>query len=140
MTDDIPRTVDPLVKVARDLREIERLAGELEAQAIADASHPLMPGGRAMVALAPVASPEAWENLEQATERALRGHPGYSKAYTSAEDEDPEEAWPAFQLLRFWSESWRREREADYDDRRVSIETEAAFLRWSLEWAWDNEL
>src|SRR5690349_17684165 len=82
-----------LVDVARDLREIERMATELQDQAVADANHPLMPGGRAMVALGPVASLEAWENYEQATERTMSGIPGYERIYTSAEDEDPEQAW-----------------------------------------------
>ena len=122
-----------MTKVARDLTEILNLHARLASQAEHQASHPMMPGGMAMVALAGVANLEAWENLNDATER-------YSRAYTSIEDEDPEEAWSAFQLIEFWSESWRRERDAEYDGSRPTIETEANFLRWSLEWAWQNEV
>lgn len=121
-----------MTKAARDLRAIEDMAEHLEAEAIHKGSHWLMPGGPAMVALGPVANLEAWENYTQASER-------YGRAYTSAEDEDPEHAWPPFQLLRFWSEAWRRERGADYLDK-PTIATEANWLRWQLEWAWENEL
>jgi hypothetical protein len=122
---------DPRVDVATNLRRIEEMAARLEAEAIHKASHHLMPGGPAMVALGPVANLEAWENLTQASER-------YQRAYTSAEDEDPEQSWPPFQLLRFWSEAWRRERDADYLDN-PTIATEANWLRWQIEWAWENE-
>jgi hypothetical protein len=123
----------PTVRVARDLTEIVDLHARLAAQAENEASHALMPGGNAMVALGNVANIEAWENHHQATER-------YARAYTSVVDEDPDEAWSAFQLLEFWSEQWRRQRDAEYDDApRPTIETEANFLRWSLEWAWQNE-
>jgi hypothetical protein len=53
-----------------------------------------------MVELGNVANIEAWTNQQDATER-------YGRAYTSAEDEDPDDAWPAFQLIEFWSEQWR---------------------------------
>lgn len=135
-----------MVTVARNLREIERLANELQAQAIADSRSRLMPGGRAMVAMAPVANLEAWENLNAATDRAagrstVAALTGIGKAYTSDEDEDPEKAWPPFQMLVFWSEGWRSETGTEYDDERwkPTIQSEASFLRHALEWAWDNE-
>lgn len=121
----------PVVKVARDLTEIVNLHERLAAQAEHQASHSLMPGAHAMVALGNVANMEAWENRHQATER-------YARAYTSVEDEDPDEAWSAFQLLEFWSERWRREHGAEYDTR-PTISTEANFIRWALDWAWDHE-
>lgn len=124
-------SIHPTTKVARDLTEIVELSERLAAQAEHQASHSLMPGGHAMVALGNVANMEAWENRQQATER-------YRKAYTSVEDEDPDEAWSPFQLLEFWSEQWRREHGAEYD-ARPTITTEASFIRWSLEWAWKNE-
>lgn len=123
--------VHPTAKVARDLTEIVDLHERLAAQAEHQATHSLMPGGHAMVALAPVANLEAWENLNDATER-------YAKAYTSAEDEDPDEAWSPFQILEFWSEQWRREHGAEYGTR-PTITSEANFIRWALDWAWDNE-
>jgi hypothetical protein len=133
------RTGNPKVDVATDLREIERLAGELEAQAIAEARSHLMPGGRAMIALAPVANLEAWANLNSLTERSELS--GLARAYTCADDEDPEEHWPPFQLLAFWSESWRAETGMEYDDDRwrPTLTSEASFLRLSIEWAWEHE-
>lgn len=124
-------TSDPLGKVDRDLGEIIDLHAKLLTQAVRDGAHRLMPGGHAMVALANVANMEAWENQQQATER-------YEQAYTSVEDEDPDDAWSPFQLLEFWSEQWRREHGAEYG-RRPTIATEASFLRWCLNWAWENE-
>lgn len=125
---------DPVTKVARDLTEILALHQTLADQAVSKADSPLMPGGTAMVALGNVANMEAWENRQQATERyADRG-----RAYTSVADEDPDEAWSAFQLLEFWSEQWRTEHRAEYDTR-PTIVTEAGFIRWALNWAWDNE-
>lgn len=123
--------VHPTAKVARDLSEIVDMHERLASQAEHQASHALMPGGHAMVAMGNVANIEAWENRHQATER-------YAKAYTSVEDEDPDEAWSAFQLLEFWSEQWRREHEAEYD-QRPTITSEANFIRWALNWAWENE-
>lgn len=123
--------IHPTAKVARDLTEILDLYARLATQAEHQASHPLMPGGPAMVELGSVANLEAWEYRQQASER-------YAAAYTSAEDEDPEESWPAFQMLEFWSEAWRREREAEYDTQ-PTIASEANFIRWSLDWAWENE-
>lgn len=124
--------IHPTTRVARDLTEIIDLHARLAAQAENQASHSLMPGGHAMVALGGVANLEAWENLQDATER-------YSKAYTSAEDEDPDEAWSPFQILVFWSEQWRREHGAEYDSR-PTIASEANFIRWQLDWAWSNEM
>lgn len=121
----------PTAKVARDLSAIVELHERLASQAEHQASHALMPGGLAMVALGDVANMEAWENRQQATER-------YAKAYTSVVDEDPDEAWSAFQLLEFWSEQWRREHGAEYGTR-PTITTEANFIRWALDWAWQNE-
>jgi hypothetical protein len=125
----------PTVTVARHLREItDELWPRLLEQAEHQARSRLMPGGEAMVALGNVANVEAWENMHQATER-------YGRAYTSVADEDPDQAWSAYQLLEFWSEAWRAERGAEYDasEYRTTVATEAAFLRSCLDWAWDNE-
>lgn len=130
---------DPVTKVARDLSAIVELYIRLLSQAVQQAGHPMMPGGPAMAALGNVANMESWENQQQATER-YHDHADVRlrRCYTSVEDEDPDEAWSAFQLLEFWSEGWRAEHGAEYG-QRPSIATEASFLRWSLNWAWDNE-
>lgn len=124
----------PTVKTARDLTEILDLYARLRAHALNHASDRLMPGGHAMVALGKVANLEAWENMQQATER-------YGRAYTSVEDEDPDEAWSAYQLLEYWSEDWRRIHQAEYDaeEFKRTVATEANFIRSILDWAWDNE-
>ena len=85
-----------------------------------------------MVELGPVTNIERWCHMNDSTERLGR-------AYTSEPDEDPDEAWSAFQLIEFWSEEWRRELGAEYDEQRPTIATEANFVRHALEWAWENE-
>lgn len=125
----------PVVKVARDLTEILDLYAKLREQAERDARAKVdgtsLPGGAAMIDLGPVANLEAWEHQHQTGERIGR-------AYTCASDEDPDEHWSAFQLIEFWSEAWRREHGAEYD-QRPTIASEASFVRWALGWAWDNE-
>lgn len=128
------QTTHPTTKVARDLTEIINLHASLLDHAVdAERARPLtgLPGGGAMVALGNVANVEAWDNHQQATER-------YGRAYTSVADEDPDEAWSAFQLLEFWSERWRAAHGAEYG-KRPTIVTEANFIRWALDWAWDHE-
>lgn len=129
------QTAHPIAKVDRDLREIINLHATLLTEAIHSANAQIdnhsLPGGRAMVELGSIANLEAWTNQQGATER-------YERAYTSAEDEDPDEAWPVSQLIEFWSEQWRVEHDAEYG-QRTNIHSEASFLRNCLEWAWDNE-
>lgn len=143
MSDDDQQTeAGPVTKVARDLTEILTLYAELRDQAEAKANATVdgtgLPGGLSMVALGNVANQEAWANQHQATERHRLGVKGYDRAYTSVEDEDPDEAWSAFQLLEFWSEQWRAEHGAEYG-QRPTIASEANFIRHSLNWAWDHE-
>lgn len=142
MSDDEQPEVEvgPVTKVARDLTEILELNARLLTQAVSKANAKVdgtgLPGGAAMVALAPAASHEAWENMNQASER-------YGLAYTSAEDEDPEDAWSPFQQLDFWAEQWRTEHGMEFEPTphrpRPTIASEANFIRWALNWAWDNE-
>lgn len=127
MTDD----VDPVTKVAIDLREIVDLYADLLAQAVNDADDPLIPGGEAMVGMSPVASIEGWENLNATAERT-------GLALTHPEDEDPDDLWPPLQTLLFWSEDWRREHGYELE-RRPTIASEVGFLRNMLTWAWDHE-
>lgn len=126
----------PTVKVARDLTEIVAMCAQLDDQAEHKANATIdgtsLPGGAAMVALAPVANIEAWGNLEATTERMGRD-------YVSVEDEDGD--WePPLQTLRFWSEDWRRIHGKEYDGFRPTVASEANFVRWALDWAWENEL
>ena len=128
---------DPTVPVARDLAASVALADDLAAQAVNHADHHLMPGGEAMVALGPVASPEAVEWRVWSGEHGLAPYP------THVADQDPDDLWPPLQLLLFWSEQWRVERGAE-SDLRPTIHSEATWLRANLGWAaeraweWDD--
>lgn len=122
--------VSATVKVARDLTEILKLAEGLRVEAEYNANDPLMPGGLAMVALGGVANLEAWENRYEAAEKLGRpaDHVG-----------DEDDQWePPLQTLCFWSEQWRAQHGAEYD-QRPTLETETNYIRWALDWAWDNE-
>lgn len=124
---------DSRTTVAQHLRAILDMAAMLGDRAHDLADDPDIPGGDAMVNLASVANLEAWENLQGSTERLQR-------AYTSVADEDPDEAWPPFQRLNFWSEDWRRQLGMDYL-ARPTITSEARFLANPdvIAWAWDTE-
>lgn len=135
MNDSYEPQAGPVVEVARNLSEIERLADALEAQAIAQATDRLMPGGAAMVALGPVANLEAWQNR---VDTALRM--AYENGLTLPTIDDDSDDEPPLQTLLFWSEEWRREHGYELDGRLPSLSSEAAFLRWALNWAWDNEV
>lgn len=117
--------------VARDLTAICELVDALEDQAVAKSTDREIPGGAAMVALAPVASPEAWEFTYEAREERGRD-------VTHVADHDDDFA-PPLQLLLFWSEEWRREHNRE-SDRRPTVASEAAFIRQCLDWAWEHEV
>lgn len=131
--------ISPLVKVARDLREIEELNEALLVQAIHKAGDRLMPGGEAMVALAHVGSPAEWsENVAAEELYHLATCPKLDHTRCRYAETEEDEGEPPLQTLLFWSEQWRAE--AGYSlDRRPTIATETNFIRGSLDWAWDNE-
>lgn len=136
-TDEQP---EPVVKVARDLTAIEHLTAALLTQAVHKANDPLMPGGRAMVMLAGVASPETWERRVEVTEDAWWDSddvPMEDRPDWLGNDED--DAWePPLQTLLFWSEAWRGEHGYPLPVP-TTIASEANFIRWALNWAWENE-
>lgn len=123
-------TRDPLVNTAQNLTEIVHLYADLRTQAIHKANARELPGGRAMIALAPVANREAWENMQATTERTGRH-------YTAPELEDDEDT--PLETIAFWSERWRKALGAEYDGQIHSILTEVNFLKWNLDWATRNE-
>lgn len=126
--------------VASDLRAIVTLHERLLTQAVHDANDRLLPGGKAMVDLAYVGSPETWANLIDGKERAWSADPYVRMEdmpdWTEAEDDSWE---PPLQTLCYWSDQWRVIHDKELDGRRATIGTETNFLRWCLEWAWDNE-
>ena len=136
--------VKPVVKVARDLREIESLYEALLAQAIHKAGARIdgtsLPGGGAMVALAHVGSPDEWSENIAAAEfqhlaNCLRLDHTRCRYAEHALDEDGSE--PPLQTLLFWSEQWRVEHGYPIEGRATMV-SEVRFLRWALEWAWDS--
>lgn len=131
----------PLVAAARALSAIEDAYTRLRERAIDHGAHRLMPGGPAMVALAGVASPDEWSEIIAAEElRHLSTCPKPSHAHCHyadhANDDDGQE--PPLQTLLFWSEAWRTEHQWPMP-ARPTVATEAAFIRWALNWAWDHE-
>jgi hypothetical protein len=137
--------LDLVTQVARDLTAIERLAGDLETQAVHHAGSKLMPGGEAMVQLGPTASMDEW--AEQLAALELRHETGpYACPKPSHRDckiaphvADEDDTWPAFQTLRFWSEQWREQEGYPLEGRRPTIATEAGLIRHMLHWAWEHE-
>lgn len=127
----------PTVKVAQDLSTIVRLAKLLPDQAVHLATDRLMPGGKAMVALAHVANLEAWEHRYEGAEAYNAEHPDNPVDLSHIEDED--DHWePPLQTLVFWSEKWRQALGAEYDTT-PTIHREAAFLKAQLSWATVHE-
>ncbi|HET7326966.1 MAG TPA: hypothetical protein VFJ14_06720 [Nocardioidaceae bacterium] len=131
------RAAHPTVKVATNLTAIVALAEVLDVEAIRRANDRLMPGGHATVALAGVANLEAWANLVDTAERYALDH----------DDQPPESDdadWePPLQTLLFWSEDLRRVHDQEFEPTphrpRPTIASEANFIRWQLDWMWDNE-
>lgn len=117
---------DLIAETSRNLDQILDLCVALPARAADLGGSVLMPGGDAMVELGPVARADVWLRRQELDQAAGIRH-------DHAEDADPDEHWTAYQTLRFWSESWRIDRDADYPDLRPTIETEAKWLRANLD-------
>lgn len=117
-------------KVARDLHEIAALATALHDQAIHKANAALMPGGDAMVALAPVGNQEAWQHRYDTAERLA-----LDTSFVELEDDADQ---PPLQMLRAWSDRYRAVLGAEYD-HIPTIASETNFLRFHLDWIAMNE-
>lgn len=122
--------------VSKNLDAIQDMAARLEARAIDRANDKLMPGGEALVNLAGVGSKQVWERRNELAEEV--------GDYDKPSFEDPDEMWPAIQMLWFWSETYRATLGMDYDDPRwrPTLISEAGFLRNRdvAEWIWENEI
>lgn len=117
-------------KVSRDLTAINELAVMLHDQALHKANDKLMPGGEAMVALAPVGNAEAWEHRYETAERL-----GLDTSYIQ---DNLENEAPPLQRIRYWSDRYRTALGADYD-LIPTIASETNFLRFHLDWIGMNE-
>jgi hypothetical protein len=138
MSDLTTRPDSPVVKVAQNLSAITELYEDLLVQAIHKANDKLMPGGEAMVALAPAGSPDDWsENIAAAEFRHIAACPKHNhadcKIAEHVADEDDQEA--PLQTLRYWTERWR-----GYPvESRPTMFTETRYIRARLNWAWQHE-
>ena len=115
-------------QILGNLAAINTLANQLQARAIDQAGHPLMPGGEAMTSLAGCASLEGWANRNDHRER--QGH--YD------DTEDPENTWPPIQRLWYWTEAWREQHDQP-TDQRPTLQTETGFLAKIIDWIIDHE-
>lgn len=133
-------TTDPTVGINRDLTEILNLSEALSDQAIEHARDRLMPGGLAMVSIAPVGSPEKYDLRVDAHERRAT----YLAETFDLDRDDvlPElydDEWePPLQTLRYWAERWRGVRD-DENPVTATIETEVRFVRWCVTHGWAQE-
>lgn len=140
MNDQHEADAAPVVKVARHLTAIETMAGQLADQAIHSANDRDLPGGNAMVALAPVADPDQYaENVEAAELRHMDDPLRYPASTLDMAHEDDDLA-PVLQTLRSWSTPWRALYGFPLDGRRATVATETGFLRGMLNTAWDDDL
>jgi len=146
--------IDP-TKVSRDLAEIIDLEQRLLAQAVNTAGAVVdghsLPGGNAMVSLAPVGDLAVWSGriaraerdwiaAEQRAGRTVVGPEGQVVAIDETRrpdwGADEDDSWePALQTLRFWSDHYRKVLGMQYD-LIPTITTEAKFLRHDTVLPW----
>lgn len=124
---------DAVTKVARDMSEILELKWMIRYKAIHSANdRSYLPGGDAMMRLAPTSNLEAWENKIQSGEAGRLPYPEH------VADEGDDDDQPELRNILFWSEQWRVEHNLE-SDRRPTLESEIGFLRQILNWIWENE-
>jgi transposase-like protein len=134
----------PVVKVARDLTEIVRLAEQLPGQILEKPNDRLMPGGVAMVASAADADLGEWSEqiayLElQHYETCLKVSHKRCHIADHVLDEDDQHDEDPLRTLLWWSEERRERYGYPLDGRRATFQTEADFLRWALDGMWRDE-
>lgn len=140
---------DPVVKVRRDLTAIETMFAALLTEAVHHGDDPDIIGGDAMVELAHAGSPSRWERRTELAEHAWAeaGAVTYFEGYPLRPADatrptcDEEDVWStALQTLLFWTEEWRERHEAIYPGWVPTIASEVNWIRYNLDWIWDNEL
>lgn len=132
----------PVVRVAQNLTAIVELTTHLLTQAVHSANDRELPGGDAMVALAPAADPDEYAERIDYLEFHHYANPQRWPANTiDLEHEDRDDALaPVLQTLWFWSDELRQVHDVPLDGRRPTVITEANLIRWALDWMWDNEV
>lgn len=130
---------DPTLKAARDLREIVYLANSLEDQAEHKAADKDLPGGKAMLELAPATTLTAVDDQLEAAEHWNAAHYGEPGQIDLSHVDDMGLDVVALTDLLFWSEDWR-DRTGSTMPKRPTIQSEANWLASALTWAVDNEI
>lgn len=130
---------DPTLAASRDLREIGRLAGMLEDQALHRYADKRVPGGEAMFELGPVSRLLASVSMADAIEWVERwnsDHYGEPGTVDLSHLNDEQDVVSLTNLL-WWSDDWR-ERTGSQKPSRPTIAGEAKWLASALDWAVDN--
>lgn len=117
------------LQIARDLRAIEELWGDLPEEAANRSDDKMFPGGDALVMLAPAANLEAWEHGYENVERE-GGDTAY--IYDQAAELHP------LLVLATWEDAIRDERNQP-TDLRATIGRAADYIRNSLDWALSSD-
>lgn len=120
-------TTDLRVSIARDLRAIVSLWGDLPEEATYRADDVEFPGGDALVMLGPVANLEAWEHRFEAAE-----HAGRDTRYVN----DQEAELHPLLVLATWEDAIRDERDQP-TDLRATVERAADYVGKSVDWMLD---
>lgn len=119
---------DLRLKITRDLREIERMYADLWTEALHHADDPSnIPGGDAMVMLAPGADVEAFGYMQLS---AILGRidPHIIEEVIDGDIEPP------LSFLASWVDLIREERGQPPTERRAGIDGEIRYLRGALDW------
>lgn len=127
-------TTDLRVSIARDLRAIVSLWGDLPEEATYRADDKDLPGGDALAMMAPAANLEAWEHRYEALE-ASRGHLPTFTAIVGGEDyagDQQAELHPLL-VLATWEDAIRDERDQP-TDLRATVERAADYVGKSVDW------
>jgi hypothetical protein len=136
MSDDVEQP-DPTIKVRRDLTEIRQLAGHLHDQANHHAADRLMPGGRALVELGPVARADDVAERIEAAEHINASRYGEPNQIDLSHIEDQDDDQIALQQLLDWTDKWRADT-GSTPAQHPTIADEAQWLTSALDWAVDN--
>lgn len=120
-------TTDLRVSIARDLRAIVDLWRGLPEEAASRADDKDLPGGDALVMMAPAANLEAWEHRYEAAEQS-----GRDTRYVN----DQEAELHPLLVLATWEDAIRDERDQP-TDLRATVERAADYVGKSVDWMLD---
>lgn len=115
------------LRIARDLRQIERMYADLEIEALYQSDDHLFPGGDALNLAGPVANVEAWQHRYEMAE----AH-GFGRGQDYADDQVDVDDHPLL-VLATWEIAIREERDQP-SDLRCTIARAAHYIAGSVEW------